>query len=160
MHFLIPLLLLATSAGAPISVPVRAHNPVVRPVCGIVAVPELELLLGRLLTSQEAGAACQFVARDGSEAQVIVSRQQLPARLNLEEEAKNLSLAVPGSSVRAVEGLGSTAWLLDLGPAGVQLHILRGDSEYLMVSVLGFGDSALVTSPAQSIATRLLTRTR
>ena len=159
MTFVIPLLLLATSAGSPVSPSVRVHHEVSRHLCEIVAGPELELLLGRLLTSREAGSACQYVARDGSEAQVIVSRQQLPSKLNLREEAKNLSEAMPGSSLHPVNGLGSAAWLLNLGPAGVQLHILRGDSEYLLVSVLGFGDAALVTNPAQSIASRLLTRT-
>lgn len=160
MTFLIPFLLLASTADSPVRAPVRVLNPASRQVCELVAGPELELLLGRLLAVHEDGAACEYVARDGSEAQVIVSVQHLPSKLNLQEEAKNLSLAVPGSSLRPLVGLGSAAWLLDLGACGVQLHILRSETEYLMVSVLGFGDAALVTGPAESLARRVLARTR
>ena len=42
--------------------------------------------------------------------------------------------------------------------AGTQLHFIRGDRDYLMVSILGFGDAGAVSAAAEEIARAALAR--
>jgi hypothetical protein len=54
--------------------------------------------------------------------------------------------------------LGGVAFFLDIAGAGTQLHFIRGDRDYLMVSILGFGDAGAVSAAAEEIARAALAR--
>jgi hypothetical protein len=60
--------------------------------------------------------------------------------------------------VRVISGLGSTAFFLDIAGAGTQLHVVRDDRDYVMVSILGFGDAAAVSAAAERIVRTALAR--
>ena len=74
--------------------------------------------------------------------------------------------AQPGSAVHLdayaawarAPGFGGTAFFLDIAGAGTQLHIVRGDRNYLLVSVLGFGEAARVSRAAERMARKALGR--
>src|ERR1035441_8754515 len=42
--------------------------------------------------------------------------------------------------------------------AGTQLHVIRDDGDYVMVSILGFGDAAAVSAAAERVARAALGR--
>jgi hypothetical protein len=41
---------------------------------------------------------------------------------------------------------------LDIADAGTQLHVIREDREYVMVSILGFGGAGQVSAAAERLA--------
>jgi hypothetical protein len=65
---------------------------------------------------------------------------------------------IPDSSARVIAGLGSTAFFLDIAGAGTQLHAIRDDRDYVMVSILGFGDAPAVSGAAERLARAALGR--
>jgi hypothetical protein len=121
---------------------------------------DVEQALGRRLTEgkqeREGGSStCDYTGRDG---QVTITLQRLPAKLNIAAEIDSLKRAIPESSVRPAQGLGATAFFLDIAGAGTQLHIIRGGHDYLLVSVLGFGDAISVSPVAERLARKALGR--
>jgi hypothetical protein len=71
---------------------------------------------------------------------------------------RNLQNAFPGTAVPRLTGFGkdTDVWMLDLGDAGVQIHLIHAEREYVMVSVLGLGDEGLVFDSARTIAHQAL----
>jgi hypothetical protein len=48
--------------------------------------------------------------------------------------------------------------LLEIGDSGAQVHVIRGEHDYLMVSVLGLGNAARVAEIAEALASKALAR--
>jgi hypothetical protein len=141
-------------------VPPRATIDQPRGACRLVTKAEVMKVLQHPVGDGKddmAGAnpTCTF---GGEYGEVTVSVQHLATRLDLAKETALLQAAVPGSTVRAVPEMGGPALFLDLGQTGGQLHIVRGDSDYLMVSVLGFGNAEHALKAAESIARKALER--
>jgi hypothetical protein len=67
-------------------------------------------------------------------------------------------VTIPESRVRSAAGIGMVAFFLDIAEDGTQLHVIRGERDYLLVSVLGFGDAAQVSPAAERMARKALTR--
>ena len=105
--------------------------------------------------SRGAESTCDYGVGKG---QVSITIQRLSAKLNLPAEIESLKENIPESTVRMSSGLGSTAFFLDIAGAGTQLHVIRDDRDYVMVSILGFGDAAAVSAAAERMARAALGR--
>jgi hypothetical protein len=128
--------------------------------CAAVTKADVEEALGQAVgrgREETAGreSSCDYAAGNG---QVTVTLQRLAAKLDLPFEMRALKAAVPEGRVREVHGIGAVAFFLDIPAAGTQLHVLRGERDYLMVSVLGFGADHEVAAAAEAMARKALGR--
>ena len=128
--------------------------------CSAVTAADLEAALGRRFgrgqeESHGAESTCDYGAGKG---QVSITIQRLGAKPDLAVEIASLKQSIPESSVRMAPSLGSAAFFLDVAGAGTQLHVIRDGRDYLMVSILGFGDAGQVSPAAERIARAALGR--
>lgn len=133
-----------------------------KPVSACVAVTRADIqeALGQSVAKGEEQtddleSTCDYA---GAYGQVTITIRRLAEKLNIPAEKENLVKTIPESKVRDVEGIGTRAFFLDITGAGTQLHVIRGDHEYLLVSVLGFGDAEQVSAAAKRIARKALDR--
>lgn len=157
---LLLLSVLLVGAGSSVAHGPSPTPPRLRSACDLITRAEVQQALGRPVTmgldrSEGGGSICEFQA---GEALMTLSIQRLGTKLNIAREIASLKQALPGSTVRPVEGIGAVAYLLDLGAAGAQLHAVRDGTEYLLISILGFGDSSLVSGSTETLARRALAR--
>jgi hypothetical protein len=128
--------------------------------CSAVTAADLERALGRRFgpgheESRGGGSTCDYGAGNG---QVSITIQRLSTKVDIPAEIESLKKSIEDSSVRMVPGLGSAAFYLDIAGAGTQLHVVREDRAYVMVSILGFGDAPHVSTAAERIARAALGR--
>ena len=152
-------LLLLLSSHSP---SVSGATTALRPLTACTAVPraDIEEALGHALTNgkeqkNENGSICQY---DGSGGQVTILLQHATEKLDVAAEIRNLQATFPDATMREAPGLGRRAVFLDMPDIGTQLHVIRGDYDYVMVSVLGFGEASHVAPAAEKIARRILVR--
>jgi glc operon protein GlcG len=129
-------------------------------VCSAVSKPEIEAVIGHLLDAagEEHGkfeSTCNYSAGDVA---VTISIRYLTQAFDLQSETRNLQAAFPDLKLREMTGLGARAFALEIPGAGVQLHVLPDENQYLMVSVLGVGGGG--TDAAAQIARAALRRFR
>jgi hypothetical protein len=160
----IPLLVSLAINSRPPAQPPQLSAPATRQrvlsACSAVTKSDVELALGRSVSGGKeefyAGeSTCDYAGGNG---QVTITLQRISGDLDIPAELESLKAMVPEANVREVSGIGSRAYLLDIGKAGAQLHVLHGSREYLLVSVLGFGEAQKVTSAAESLARTALAR--
>jgi hypothetical protein len=151
------MLLLASHSPStiPAAVPLRYVT-----ACSAATKAEIEEALGHALTNgkeQKAGngSICQY---DGNGGQVTILLQHATDKLDVEAEIRNLQATFPDATMREAPGIGKRAVFLDMPDIGTQLHVIRGDYDYVMVSVLGFGDASQVGPAAEKIARHILIR--
>ena len=128
--------------------------------CSAVTADDLERALGRRFgrgqeESHGAESTCDYGAGNG---QVSITVLRLKGKLDIPTEIESLKRSIEESSVRMTSGLGGTAFFLDIAGAGTQLHVIRDDGDYVMVSILGFGDAAAVSAAAERVARAALGR--
>ena len=128
--------------------------------CSAVTAADLERALGRRFgsgreESHGAESTCDYGAGNG---QVSITIQRLNAKLDIPAEIESLKRSIEDSSVRMIAGLGGVAFYLDIAGAGTQLHVIRDDRDYLMVSILGFGEAPAVYAAAERVARAALGR--
>ena len=128
--------------------------------CSAVTSSVVENALGRRFgRGQEdthgSESTCDYGAGKGL---VSITIQRLNAKLNVPLEIESLKKSIEDSSVRMAEGIGGTAFFLDIAGAGTQLHVIRGDRDYVMVSILGFGEAPQVSIAAERLARAALAR--
>jgi hypothetical protein len=147
-------LLFASAVSTP---PAAVQRPVPTKAvgaCSAVTAVDLERALGRRFgrgheESHGGESTCDYGAGSG---QVSITIQRLSAKPDIPAEIESLRKGIEDSSVRMVSGLGSAAFYLDIAGAGTQLHVVRDDRDYVMVSILGFGDAPQVSMAAERIA--------
>jgi len=100
-------------------------------------------------------SSCDYAAGEG---QVTVTIRRSAAKLNIPAQIADLKAAVPEGHIRELSGIGKQAFFMDLAGAGTQLHVIRGDNDYVLVSVLGFGEPEDVAQAAEKIARKVLDR--
>jgi hypothetical protein len=125
-----------------------------------VTAADLEHALGRRFgrgqeESHSAESTCDYGAGNG---QVSITIQRLNAKVDIAAEIESLKANIPESTVRIIPDLGSAAFFLDIAGAGTQLHALLNDRDYVMISILGFGDAAAVSAAAERLARAALGR--
>jgi hypothetical protein len=128
--------------------------------CSAISRGEIERSLGRALESGRESrvidqSTCDYSSGTG---QITITLHRLRKRLDFPAEVESLKTAIPRSTVRPVNGIGTRAFFLDIADAGTQLHIIRDDRDYVLISILGFGDAAHVSAAAERIARTILDR--
>jgi hypothetical protein len=128
--------------------------------CVAVTRADVERAIGQSLSNgkehkDRATSSCQYDSADG---QVTVAIYHSLVKLNLSAEIKQLQKSIPDATIRDVQGIGTRAFFMDMGGIGTQLHVIRGDYDYVLVSVLGFGGASQVSGAAEIIARRALDR--
>lgn len=78
--------------------------------------------------------------------------QRLGAAPDLDVEKQSLKAEFPGAVVREARLEGADAFFVDLKGAGTMLYAIRGGREYVMVAILGFGESGAVATAALKLA--------
>ena len=156
---------LATSVSSASSVPAGAGAPQASPsamvaTCGAVTRDQIEAAVGLLVASEPAeqsrlSSTCRYSAGDIA---IEISIQHLTQSLNLPMELERLRTDIPGSELREVEGLAAHAYAVEIPDAGTQLHVLPGEREYFMVSVLGLDAGHHGFDAAMKIAQAVLKR--
>ncbi|HEY3441197.1 MAG TPA: hypothetical protein VGK29_10615 [Paludibaculum sp.] len=107
------------------------------------------------LRQEAGGSSCEY---EGEGGHVSISLHHAVAVLDFEAEIHNLKAALPEARLVEIPMSGVRALLVDLDESGAQIHVLRGGRDYLLISVLGFGNAAHARVIAESIAQRALTR--
>ena len=151
------ILLFAASAGTQLPRPTASKA---LGACSAVTSTDLENALGRRFGRGQEDthgneSTCDYGAGKGL---VSITIQRLDTKLDLPLEIESLEKNIEHSSVRMAEGLGDTAFFLDIAGAGTQLHVIRGDRNYVMVSILGFGEAPQVSIAAENLARAALAR--
>ena len=128
--------------------------------CSAVTAADMQHALGRRFgpgqeTSLGSDSTCDYGAGNGL---VSITVMRLREKLDISAEIESMKKTLEGSSVRMVSDLGSTAFFLDIAGAGTQLHVIRNDRDYVMVSILGFGDPSAVSAAAERLARAALGR--
>ena len=126
--------------------------------CSAASKAVIEEALGHPLSNgkeqkSDSGSLCQY---EGNGGQVTILLQHASDKLDIPEEIHNLQTTFPNATIREAPGLGKRAVFLDMPDIGTQLHVIRGDFDYLMVSVLGFGDAQHVGPAAEKIARQIV----
>ncbi len=152
-----PILFLFAAAAAAIA---SAAEPF-KALTACAAVPKLEVEsalsrnVGRGVESGAGGeSTCDYVGERG---QVTITLRRLTTAVDLREEMDSLKSAVPGSAVRDAPAF-ERAFFLDIPGAGTQLYVISGEREFLLVSILGFGEAPQVAGAAEAMARRALAR--
>ncbi len=128
--------------------------------CEAVSAAEIGQVVGAAVGSGKeekdiAGSTCDFVSDGGH---VTIALRHSPVKLDLDAEIKSIHEALPHAKLRDVSGIGTRAFFLDMDTAGTQLNVLRGDHDFLLVSVLGFGHAERVSGAVKKIAKLALAR--
>jgi hypothetical protein len=154
---LILLLLAASTVPSP---PPAARTASKAPTaCLALTRSDVQFALGRSVSKGEeensaATSTCDYANERG---RVSVTVQKLDHDLDLSSEIAALRREIEGSSVRPAPAFGAHAFYLDIAGAGTQLHVIRG-RDYLLVSVLGFGEGSQVSLAAERMARAALGR--
>jgi hypothetical protein len=127
--------------------------------CLAVTRGDVETVLGRRVgkAEEETGAgssSCDYASVRG---RVTVTLQRLTGTVDVATEATALEHEIEGAKARAAPGFGEAAFFLDIPGGGTQLHVIRG-RDYLLVSVLGFGEAGQVSGAAERLARMALAR--
>jgi hypothetical protein len=159
--FFLPLLVAFSGDGrAPANKPSSVGFP---DACAVVTRADVEQALGRPVgwgkeDPSEDSSSCDYAAGSGI---VTITVQRVRARLDVHAEAASLQRAIPEGRLREahIETAAETsAFYLDIEGAGTQLHVIRGGHDYVLVSVLGFGEPDRVSRVAERIARKALER--
>ena len=160
MTILAAFLLLAAASTPVTTAPAPLSRPQAVSACTAATRLEVERAVGASIDAgklrQDAGGStCDYT---GDAGQITIALHHSVAALDFNAEIANLKAALPEARLVEVPMSGVRALLVDLAGAGAQLHVLRNGRDYLLVSVLGFGNSAQARTVAKSIAHRALTR--
>ena len=147
------------SAGTRVAPAKRAITPHRLTACAVVTRADVEQAIGRPVDAgneeiEGPASTCDYA---GGGALVSITVQRLAVKPDRAVEIANLRKEIPDGAERAAPGF-ADAFFWDLPGAGTQLHVLNGDREYVMVSILGFGEARAVASAAERIARRAISR--
>jgi hypothetical protein len=154
-------LLLLLSSHSPSAAPAKPALALrAETACSAATRADIEEALGHTVANgkesrTDAGSVCNYVGAGG---EVTVLLQHAAAKLDVPEEIRNLQASFPNATMREAPGIGKRAVFLDMPDIGTQLHVIRGDYDYLMISVLGFGDATRVGPAVEKIARKALDR--
>jgi hypothetical protein len=92
---------------------------------------------------------CEYLAEGG---RITIRSGHSTQPLSAKFEFSALKQAFPDARAREVSSIGAPALVLDLPDSGTQVFALTGEHDYLMVSILGFGDSSHISQTAERLA--------
>lgn len=124
--------------------------------CEAVTAADLQTALGVAFgRGVEAAGVCDYSARNAA---VSIAVRKLAVKPDLALEMDAMRRELPGAIARRVEGIAEAAFVLEIPGAGAQVHAIRADGEYVMVSILGLGEAANVERAAARLARLALSR--
>jgi hypothetical protein len=128
--------------------------------CTAVTRADVELALGRRVDTgveEQSGSrsTCDYTSSFG---QVTITIQKLDRAVDVKSVMSDLMEALPGTIARPAASIGIHAFFLDIDKAGTQLHVMRGERDHLLVSILGFGAPSEVSRAAAALAKTALDR--
>ena len=128
--------------------------------CSIVTGADVQLALGRSVaqgkeSNEGSKSTCDYAGGTG---QVSITVERLAAKLDLDAEIASLKAGIPEGTVREAPGIAARAFFLDIPGAGTQLYVIRGDTDFILISVLGFGGALQVSPAAETFARQALRR--
>jgi hypothetical protein len=127
--------------------------------CSIATRADIEDAIGRQVSNgkeeiQGRASTCDYAAKGGL---VSITIQRLTNKPKLRVELAALRKEVPEGVIRNATGF-PEAFYFDIPGGGTQLHIISGNNEHLMISILGFGEASQVSGAATQIARRAMKR--
>jgi hypothetical protein len=151
-----PLVFAVTSAGTAQPTVPRPSPP----ACSLVTGADVQQALGHPVSKGAAGregaqSTCDYAGGSG---QVTIAFERLSAPLDLRAEVASLKAAIPEGTLREAPGISARAFFLDIPGAGTQLYVIRGETDFVLISVLGFGEPAQVSAAAEALARKALAR--
>lgn len=154
------LLLSVVSHVPPAPVPNGSLPVTIPTACTAVTRGEIEKAIGHPLELGREDrdgnqSSCDYRGGDG---QVTITIFRSRRELDVPSEIAGLRAALPQAEMRDTRELGMRAIYLDLPGMGTQLHVIRGGRDYVMVSILGFGEARQVAAAAAKIARAVLDR--
>jgi hypothetical protein len=153
---LIALVVLAWTA-ATTAPPKTARLETSLAACQMVTHEEVQRAFRRPFSKgSEELTACEYAALD--QQLVAIKMQHTAAKLDVDREMLTLRKAYPEARMRDAAGFAHPAFFLDFPGIGTQLFVIRGEHDFLLVSVMGLGDAKKVSAPAREIARRALSR--
>lgn len=160
LSLLSAVLFFSTSSAAPAAINPQTSAPGMAVTCGAVTRAQIEAATGLLFSNGTAeqskfSSICSYSSGD---VEVEISIQHLTQPLNLPAELERLRTDFPGSELHEVTGIAEHAYALEIPEAGTQLHVLPGDREYFMVSVLGLNAGHHGFDAAAKIAQAVMNR--
>lgn len=161
MQILAPLaFLLAAATHTPNQAPPPVLALKTLSACTAVTKSEIEAALGRPVSGgvEHKGDGQSTCDYEGGDGQITIALIHSNDKLNADVEIADLKKLLPKGVVRDAVGLGARAFFVDIPNAGSQLHVLRGEHDYLMVSVLGFGGPGQISDTVMRIASKALER--
>jgi hypothetical protein len=148
--------LLFLAASTPLPKPVTKPLVTLSP-CGLVTAAEVRQIFKRpFVKGNEDASACEFSVLE--QQVVAIKMQHSTSKIDVEAEMITLRKAFPDARMRDANDLGNRAFFLDLPGIGTQLFIIRGDHDFLMVSVMGLGEAKRVAPGAKLVARKALER--
>jgi hypothetical protein len=157
--FALFLMFAAAVSGKPAATPSPSPTKAIG-ACTAVTSRDLERALGRQFghgqeDTRGSESTCDYGTGNG---QVSIVIMRLNEKLDLRAEIASIQRTVENAKVRMAPEFGTTAFFLDIDGAGTQLHVVRGERDYVMVSILGFGEAPTVSAAATRVAKAALGR--
>ena len=155
---IVVILILALAAVshhlAPISQPAKNLS-----ACSAITRFDVQFALGRSVSKPEEErsvntSTCDYATHRG---RVTITLQRLDREPETLSEIAALQREIDGAMARPAPAFGENAFFLDIPGGGTQLHVIRGRN-YLLVSVLGFGEASVVAPAAEKMARTALSR--
>jgi hypothetical protein len=153
-HLLVSFGVLPVQPAIP-ALPLRTEN-----ACRVVTRADVESALGRLVANgwehnEGVESTCDYSNGTG---QITVTIRRKKIEHDVPAELAKYRLENPQMDMREIGGLGGFAYFRDMAQFGGQLNVFRGDEDYLLISVLGFGDSQKALAAAEELARKALDR--
>lgn len=137
----------------------RTLTPQRSGACALVTRADVEQAIGRAVDTgaEESDGPASTCDYRGAGGLVSITIQPLSRKADRAVEAAALRKEVPEGVWRDTRAF-ADAFYYDLPGAGTQLHVLNGERQHLMVSILGFGEPEQVSAAAERIARKALGR--
>jgi hypothetical protein len=108
--------------------------------CAVVTQAQVEAAVGNPVAAgvERTGpshTACEFEGRNGA---VTVELHQVAATVTLDQQTEALRQAFPDATFDKVKVGDTPGFAMHIPDTGTQIHLLRADRNYLLISVLGF----------------------
>jgi len=149
-------LLLFLAASTPPPKPVAKLVAALSP-CEIVTNLEVRKAFKRPFAKGAAdGSSCEYAALE--QQVVAIKMHHSINKIDVQAEMLTLRKAFPDARMRDAKKFPGPAFFLDHPGVGTQLFIIRGEHDFLLVSVMGLGEAKRVAPAAAQIAKIALDR--
>jgi hypothetical protein len=101
-------------------------------------------------------SSCEYSALD--QQVVAIKLHHSTHKIDVQAEMLTLRKAFPDARMRDATGFANPAFFLDHPGIGTQLFVIRGEHDFLLVSVMGLGEAKRVAPGAKQIAKKALER--